>query len=40
LLKDSYDINEVFHKVSKVNTKRNIIGKGDESSKCRESSKN
>lgn len=30
LLKDSYDINEVFHKVSKVNTKRNIIGKGDE----------
>lgn len=30
LLKDSYDINEVFHKVSKVNTKRNIIGKGGE----------
>jgi len=30
LLKDSYDINEVFHKVSKVNTKRNIIGKEDE----------
>ena len=30
LLKDSYDINEVFHKVSKVNTKRNIIGKGSE----------
>ena len=30
LLKDSYDIFEVFHKVSKVNTKRNIIGKGDE----------
>lgn len=30
LLKDSYDISEVFHKVSKVNTKRNIIGKGSE----------
>lgn len=30
LLRDSYDINEVFHKVSKVNTKRNIIGKEDE----------
>ena len=30
LLKDSYDITEIFHKVSKVNTKRNIIGKEDE----------
>ena len=30
MFKDSYNINEVFHKVAKLNTKRNIIGKDDE----------
>ena len=29
MFKDSYNINEVFHKVAKLNTKRNIIGKDD-----------
>ena len=30
MFKDSYNISEVFHKVAKLNTKRNIIGKDDE----------
>ncbi len=30
MFKEAYDISEVFHKVSKITTKKNIIGKENE----------